>query len=265
MLGAVWWTLFGLPSTCLISSRKAGRVLPPGASLWTIGFRELANDVTKARQLPHSCRFLFAHMLYSGGLSGVVAVMPLFAFKELQMEQSMLVVMIIEFQTFSLLGACFCGMLAKRGVNTRILLFVSVAVAMAVTFLCFFVLRTQAALIVVVVPMALAMGSIYALGRAIFARRMIPPGCEAEFFGVYGVFGKAWGPVAVGIFTLFNEAFDSLRSGMIPLGCFFGMSLCILQFTDFEQALKDTQAFTESEGASADTSASSTDVEITDI
>ena len=84
--------------------------------------------------------------------------------------------MTIVYLIFGLLGAAIVGCCAHLGQSSRALLLASVFVASCVTFLCFFVLNTRMGLFIAVVPMAAAMGGIYVLGRAIFARHMIPAG-----------------------------------------------------------------------------------------
>ena len=85
---------------------------------------------------------------------------------------------------------------------------------------------------------AIILGGSQALSRALFSR-MIPPGREASFFGIYEVSerGTSWlGPLVFGIVV---AATNSYRQAMLSLIIFFVGGAIILYLTDTDRAIHE--------------------------
>ena len=85
---------------------------------------------------------------------------------------------------------------------------------------------------------ATVLGGSQALSRSLYSR-MIPPGREASFFGVYEISerGTSWiGPILFGIVA---AATNSYRQAMLSLIVLFVGGMIALLFTDTERAIRD--------------------------
>jgi UMF1 family MFS transporter len=77
------------------------------------------------------------------------------------------------------------------------------------------------------IGIAVVLGGSQALSRSMFSR-LIPPGCEAEYFGFYEVSdsGTSWlGPL---VFGLAYQLSGSYRSALVSLVAFFVLGFVLL-------------------------------------
>jgi len=85
---------------------------------------------------------------------------------------------------------------------------------------------------------AIVLGGSQALSRSLFSR-MIPPGKEASFFGLYEVSerGTSWmGPL---LFSIVIARTGSYRLALLSLIFFFVVGLIVLWFTDTDRGIRE--------------------------
>jgi UMF1 family MFS transporter len=88
---------------------------------------------------------------------------------------------------------------------------------------------------------AIVLGGSQALSRSLYAR-MIPPGREAAFFGLYEVSerGTSWmGPL---LFSIVIARTGSYRQALLSLIFFFVVGLIVLLFTNTDKAVQQASA-----------------------
>jgi MFS transporter, UMF1 family len=84
---------------------------------------------------------------------------------------------------------------------------------------------------------AVVLGGTQALSRGLYSR-MIPPGREASFFGLYEISERAsW--MGMGMFTIVVNQTGSYRQAILLLIVFFVIGLLILIFTDTDRAIHE--------------------------
>jgi UMF1 family MFS transporter len=84
---------------------------------------------------------------------------------------------------------------------------------------------------------ALVLGGSQALSRSLFSQ-MIPEDQEAEFFSFYEVSERGTSWMGTFIFGVVNQAFGSLRLGILSVIFFFLVGLVLLLFVNVDNAVE---------------------------
>lgn len=79
----LWFLLNLLPALLFLKERKTPEALPPGRSLWSVGFVRLWETAREARRFGSLMRFLVAMTVYSAGMSIIIAFAGDLAFQYL--------------------------------------------------------------------------------------------------------------------------------------------------------------------------------------
>jgi UMF1 family MFS transporter len=85
---------------------------------------------------------------------------------------------------------------------------------------------------------ALILGGSQALSRSLFAQ-MIPKDQEAEFFSFYEISERGTSWLGTFIFGAVNQAFGSLRLGILSLIFFFIVGLALLPLVNVRKAIEE--------------------------
>src|SRR5581483_9804782 len=107
----LWWLLFSQITFQTLRPRHAVRAIPPGETLLSVGFKQLANTFRQIRQFPETVRYLIAYLIYNDGIQTVIVVATLFGSQELKIDNTSLILMV---QIVAFFGAFFFGWLANR-------------------------------------------------------------------------------------------------------------------------------------------------------
>lgn len=244
--GGLWWFAWSFITWKLLRARGVTRALPAGESYLSTGLKQLWSTCKEAAQYPQTIRFLVAYLLYNDGIQTVIAVAAVFAAAPLaqgglEIEQSMLTMVILMMQFVAFGGALLFGKLAAR-IGAKKSLIIGLAVWTAVVVYAYLGLRGESRFLefwILGGAIALVMGGTQAVSRGLFAN-MIPPGKEAEFFSIYEVSerGTSWlGPLAFG---LVNQITGSLRPAIVSIIIFFVVGLLLLRTVDVRRAIAES-------------------------
>jgi UMF1 family MFS transporter len=167
----------------------------------------------------------------------VFLAQELFVARGLPINESFLIglVLMVQFAAFfgSLLFEWIAGVL---GTKRAILL--SLALWIGVVVYAYGFLQTVAQAWAMGGVIAIVLGGSQALSRSLFSR-MIPPGREASFFGLYEISerGTSWiGPL---IFGLVVGVTNSYRQAILSLIVLFVVGAIVLVFTDTDAAMRE--------------------------
>jgi UMF1 family MFS transporter len=97
---------------------------------------------------------------------------------------------------------------------------------------------------------ALILGGSQALSRSLFAQ-MIPKDQEAEFFSFYEISERGTSWLGTFIFGVVNQAFGSLRLGILSLIFFFIVGLALLPLVNVPKAIAEGKRAPQAVAASA--------------
>jgi UMF1 family MFS transporter len=128
----------------------------------------------------------------------------------------------------------------SRQIGTRRAILLSLLIWIAVIVYAYGALRTTSDAWAMGVVIALVLGGSQALSRSLFSR-LIPPGHEASFFGLYEIAdrGTSWiGPFLFGIVV---GATGSYRDAILSLVALFVAGFLLLLVTDTDRAEREAR------------------------
>jgi UMF1 family MFS transporter len=239
----LWWGGFALITFARLHPRAAAHGRPSRRSYLAIGLSELRELWTTLAGLPQTRRFLIAYMAFNDAIQTVIAVASVFLAQELFVARGlpanepflMGLVLMIQFVAFG--GALLFERIAVfSGAKAAILL--SLVLWSGIVIYAYGFLQTIAQAWLMGTVLAMVLGGSQALSRSLFSR-MIPPGREAAFFGLYEITerGTSWvGPLVFGLVATMT---GSYRQAILSLIVLFVAGMIVLFFTDTEQAMRD--------------------------
>jgi MFS transporter, UMF1 family len=242
----VWWGGFALLTFARLRQRAQARALPAGQSYLTIGFREVGSTFRELIRLRSTLKFLVGYLFYNDGIqtvismAAVVLAQELFVARGLEASQSFLIGIFLLVQFMAFFGALlFERIAAAFGTKRAIMLSLAVWAGIVIYAYGFLQTTTQAWGMAFVI--ALVLGGSQALSRSLFSK-MIPPGREASFFGIYEISerGTSWmGPLLFGIVV---QHTNSYRQALLSLIVFFIVGFIVLLLTDTDRAIKEARS-----------------------
>jgi len=241
----LWWAGFSIVTFRRLQSREAAITLPAGRSVISAGFAELAASFHALRRLPNTLRYLAAYMLFNDGIQTFIAMASLFLSQELFVarglpeDQSFLIGLVLMIQFVAFFGARLFERIAVFTGTKQAILISLVIWASAIIFAYGWLQTTNQAWILGAI-IATVLGGSQALSRSLYSR-MIPPGREASFFGVYEISerGTSWiGPI---IFGIVAAATNSYRQAILSLIVLFVGGMLVLFLTDTDRAIREAK------------------------
>jgi len=226
LLVGVWWIGFAyIPFS----------VLPKGSpnatshykNLVKGGFIELGKVWQQVKRMPVLKRYLPAFFFYSMGVQTIMLVATGFGAKELKMETSSLISIILIIQLVAIGGATLMSRLSDKYGNVRVLAWV-VMIWIGVCIAAYFTTNATEFYILAVV-VGLVMGGIQSLSRSTYSK-LIPQDItdSASFFSFYDVTEKV--AIVGGMFSfgLVDDITNSMRNSTLVLCTYFIAGLILL-------------------------------------
>jgi UMF1 family MFS transporter len=239
----LWWGGFALFTFSRLKVRAPTRPRPEGRGYLSVAVSELRGTFRELGRLRHTLTYLVAYSFFNDGIQTVIAVASVFLSQELfvarglAVDQSFLIGLILVIQFVAFAGSLvFEKIAAAVGTKNAILLSLAGWSAAIVYAYGFLQTTTQAWGMSAVI--ALVLGGSQALSRSFFSR-MIPPGREASFFGLYEISerGTSWiGPLIFGVVVAIT---NSYRQAILALIVLFVVGTVILVFNDTNRAIRE--------------------------
>ena len=235
----VWWGGFAIISFYLLKSRPKKKTLPPGQSYITAGFKEIIDTFKELRRLPLTARYLLGYLIYNDGIQTVIFAASAFLEQELFPGGNpvFLLEIFLMVQFVAVAGALIFERLAYL-IKTKNAIIVSLVIWAGIVIYAYQFLNSVPEAWVMAAVIAIVLGGSQALSRSLFSR-MIPPGKEASFFGLYEVSerGTSWmGPL---LFSIVIARTGSYRLALLSLIFFFVVGLIVLWFTDTDRGIRE--------------------------
>ena len=234
----VWWGGFAIIAFALLKSRPKKKSLPPGKGYVAAGFAEIFATFKELRRLPLSLRFLIAYLIYNDGIQTVIFASSVFLEQELfPGGNPVFLLEIYVFVQFTAVGGALLFERLARLIKTKNAIVVSLVIWAGVVIYAYRFLSSVPEAWVMAGVIAIVLGGSQALSRSLFSR-MIPPGKEASFFGLYEVSerGTSWmGPL---LFSVVIARTGSYRQALLSLIFFFVVGLIVLAITDTDEATR---------------------------
>ncbi len=236
----LWWALFTLIPMAGLTNCGAQRALPPGESLFRVGFRQFAATVKGLRRYPKTLLFLAAYLTYNDAIQTVIAMAGQFGSDELKMpmEQLTLAILMVQFVAFA--GAMLFNWIAARITAKRAVL-AALVIWTGVLAYIYLAVSTPAEFFIMAALVGVVMGGSQALSRSLFSL-MIPEGKEAEYFSIYEISdkGTSWlGPL---VFGLALQMTGSYRLAALSLAIFFVIGFALLSRVNIDAAQQEAKS-----------------------
>jgi UMF1 family MFS transporter len=190
------------------------------------GFRYSWNTFREIWSRRESRKFLLAYLLYEDGVNTVIVFSSIFAATTLHFAPKELIALYLLVQITALAGSFlmakpvdFWG--PKKVVMSSLLMWTTVSVT------AYFV-QTKEEFWVLACVAGLGLGTVQAATRAFFAQ-FIPPGHEAEYFGVYSMVGKTSAVAGPLLFGYISATTGSQRPAILSVAAFFLAGLIIIR------------------------------------
>lgn len=230
----VWWAVFTLIPVAKLRNRPGGKSLPPGRGYLGVGVEQLWHTLREVSRYPRTLLFLFAYLVYNDGIQTVIVLAAQFGQEELKLPMSTITTVILLVQFVAFAGALlFNRMAAAWGAKRAVMAGLAVW-TMTLAYI-YALVRTSAGFYAMGVVVGLVLGGTQALSRSLYSF-MIPPGREAEYFGLYEVSdkGTSWlGPLLFGLALQWTGSF---RTAILSLIAFFAAGMFLLAKVDVRAA-----------------------------
>lgn len=214
----VWWLGFSQITFQYLYDKK--NVQKIDNAILSKGFHELQKVWQALKNQPNIKKFLLSFFCYSTGVQTILLIAALFASKELNMESSELIVLVLLLQIVAIGGAYLTAKLSGfKGNKFTLLILLSI---WAFVCLAAFFVYDKMQFYLLAVLLGMVMGGIQSLSRATYSK-LLPENTAdtASYFSFYDVLEKS--SIVVGTFlTGFAEQqSDNMRIGILALGFFF--------------------------------------------
>jgi len=241
---ALFFLLAALP-TFLFLKERAPRGTSTVLRYVRDGFIRLGQTARSARHFSELVRFLCVFLLYSAGLTSVIAFAGIFAANTLGFSSRELIYLFIVLQLSSAGGAFVFGGLqdrlgAPRTIQVTLVLWILVCAGV-------YFVESKPAFWGVALFAGLGIGSLQSASRALVGL-FAPPEKSAEFFGLWGLAGKTAYMIGPWIFGLISSGTGSQRIAMLSTASFFLLGLVGMGFVSEKRGLAAARAWHEQVG-----------------
>jgi UMF1 family MFS transporter len=233
----VWWAAFTTIPLHALRDRGPARQLAAGRSALRASLSQLVRTLGEMRRYRQTLLFLLAYLLYNDAIQTVIALATQFGHDELKIPMGHLVLSILMVQFVAFFGSLGFNRIASAW-NAKGAVMLSLVIWTAVVVAMHSFVRGTAGFFAMAAVVALVMGGSQALSRSLFAQ-MIPPGKDAEYFGIYEISdkGTSWlCPLAFGLTVQFT---GSYRTAALTLAAFFLAGLMVLSRVDVGRAARE--------------------------
>jgi MFS transporter, UMF1 family len=178
--------LFSLPCFLFVKDPETGQISPP------ISFKEAFNTLKqtflRARQYRSLFRFILIHFLVLDAVNTIIAFMAIYASKVIGFSSGQITSFLISSTIGAMIGSWIIGILVK---HKGIIWSYWLVLGLWIVSLFLTAVSQSEALFWLVGPIAgVGMGGVWVVSRA-FIVEYSPPEKVGEFFGLYGLAGKA--------------------------------------------------------------------------
>lgn len=223
VLTALWLLVFSLPLFLLVGEpRRPG--MPMRAAV-SVGLAELKRTLRSALRNEVLLRFLIAHMLYTDGLAALFAFGGLFAASRFGFRIDQVLLLGILLNVTGAVGAAAFGWIDDRiGPKPTILIALAALILLGAAAL---VVVDDSLFWAIAAALGVFVGPAQAASRSLMAR-LVPPGLEAEMFGLFALSGKATAFLASFGFSAATAFVGDIRAGMATIIAFLAAGFLAL-------------------------------------
>lgn len=223
LMVGIWWLGFSQITFYYLEDKPTSK--PINFGVLSQGFRELKDVWKSIQHQPNIKRFLLSFFCYSTGVQTLLLIAAIFGEKEIKMESSELIGVVLLLQIVAILGAFSTAQISKRKGNQFTLLLL-LCIWVVICIAGYFV-ASKVQFYALAACLGAVMGGVQSLSRATYAK-LLPESSDSSdkqttsYFSFYDVLEKT--SIVVGTFLngFITQLSDgNMRNSMLTLGCFF--------------------------------------------
>ena len=223
VLTALWLLVFSLPLFLFVREPR-GPGAPIGQAVAS-GWTQLKGSLRSALGHGPMLRFLIARMLYTDGLAALFAFGGLFAAQRFAFRIDEVLMLGILLNVTGAVGAAAFGWIDDRiGPKPTILIALAGLFSLGAAALA---IDDKTAFWAIAGALGLFVGPAQSASRSLMAR-IVPPGLEAEMFGLFALSGKATAFLAPFAFSAATALTGDIRWGMATILAFLAAGFAVL-------------------------------------
>ncbi|KAJ3085550.1 Autophagy protein 22 [Quaeritorhiza haematococci] len=256
----VWWLLFSIP-TFLFLKKRPGPPLPKHENVLIYSWKTVFKTFMAAPKIPRTFAFMFCYFLFADGYSTIASVAVLFAKNELKVDQITVGLLVVITPLAAFAGNYFFYFIqtrlkrsAKTMLLTSLVLYCVVSIygllgltSLPVGFKPYNVINgVPWELYLFACVHGMLLGPTQSYSRVVFSE-LIPPGREAEFFGLFEISdkGSSWmGPLVV---ASLNNSGGTLRLSFIFFLAVFALPIPIIAMINVAKGKEDAREISQKE------------------
>ena len=233
-----WWIGFSMITFYYIKDRHRNKI-QINSDILKKGFNEITKVAKIVMTRTTMLRFLLSFFFYSMGVQTIMFLAPTFAEKELKMDGSELILLVLILQLVAILGAYLFAKISEKAGN-KIALMILISVWVMICFVTYFI-NTKPQFYLVASVIGSIMGGIQSLSRSTYSK-LIPENTKdnASFFSFYDFLEKI--AIVIGTFSYgyIEMLTGSMRNSVFVLGVFFLIGLIFMSFVKMEKKVVNT-------------------------
>lgn len=217
LLTGIWWFGFAQYTFKYLPKNVYNR--KPEGHYLTNGFKELKKVYLELKHNVKLKAYLKAFFIYNLGVQTVMLIASLFGSKELGMQASELITIILIIQFVAIIGSFGFSFFAGKigNINT---LRIATLIWMLVCFAGFFI-QSSTQFYIAAAFIGLVMGGIQALSRSTYSKMLPETQDHASYFSFYDICDKMGVVVGMLLFGIIDQIFESMRQPILGLFLFF--------------------------------------------
>ena len=224
LLVGVWWLGFAQITFARLPGNKPAKDKKQALSN---GFLILKKVAGQLRHMPVLKRFLTAFLFYSMGVQTVMLVATDFGIKELKLESTTLILVLVVIQLVAIVGAIVMSRLSNRLGNINVLA-VTVLLWVGVCIAGYY-MQTELHFYILASMVGFVMGGIQSVSRSTYSKYMPQTKDTASFFSFYDITEKLAIVIGLASFGFIEGITHSMRNSILALVVFFALGfICLL-------------------------------------
>ncbi|MBS9766315.1 MAG: MFS transporter [Flavobacteriaceae bacterium] len=233
ILVGLWWLGFAQVTYRRLPNNIFNKKAEDKHYFWK-GIKELKIVWNQLKELPKLRYYLYTFFLFSVGVQTIILMAGIFGSKELQLESSSLILLIMIVQLVAILGAYLFSIISNKLGNFKALQ-ITIITWGIVCFIAFSLNKSTPNVLYYFYGLGaligLVMGAIQSLSRSTYSKLLPETEDHATFFSFYDVTEKIAIVIGMFFFGLLNAIFGSMQYSVLFLASFFVVSSFLLVIT----------------------------------
>ncbi len=235
LITAAFFLVAGLPTIIWVKQRRKAQTIKANEHYIISGFKQIFYTLKNIRKYSEMFKFMLSYLFYSSGIATVISFAAIYGQGELGFNAGQTILLIVVVNITSAIGAFLFGFFQdKTSAKTTLILTIFIWL---VTIVWVFLAKTQIQFWLAANLAGIAIGASQSSGRALVGL-FSPVDKQAEFYGIWGLFGKLAAIAGIYSYGLLVITTGSRRIAVVSTVIFFLIGFIILLFVDEKKGIE---------------------------